>query len=316
MRAIVNERYGGPETLRLRVLPLPDVKEQELLVRVHAASVNPYDWHMSQARPWVVRLVGNGFWRPKQLVPGLDLAGVVERAGSAVTRFKPGDEVFGMRAGAFAEYAVAHEDRIAPKPAALSFEQAASVPLAALTALQGLRRGGIAKGKRVLIVGASGGVGTFAVQLARHFGADVTAVCSTRHVEAVRSLGARQVIDYTRQDYVRCGQTFDLILDGVSSHSTRQRLRVLAPDGALVVVGGPIRRSLVLSLTARFSRRDKIFILTRNSREDLVELGELLEKGEISPVIERTYPLEEVPAALRFVEQGHSQGKHVIVVRR
>jgi NADPH:quinone reductase-like Zn-dependent oxidoreductase len=221
-----------------------------------------------------------------------------------------------MRAGAFAEYVVGHEDRLAPKPAGVTFEQAASVPLAALTALQGLRRGGIARGTRVLIIGAGGGIGTFAVQLARYFGAEVTAVCSTRHVDLVRSLGASEVIDYTRQDFVRSGQTFDLILDAVSSHSTRQRLRVLAPDGALVVVGGPIRRSMALLLTSRFSRRNKIFFITESSRRDLWELGELLGKGEITPVIERTYPLEEVPAALRSVEQGHSQGKHVIVVRR
>ncbi|HZM75617.1 MAG TPA: NAD(P)-dependent alcohol dehydrogenase [Candidatus Limnocylindrales bacterium] len=315
MRAIVNERFGGPNWLRLRVLPLPEINEHQVLVRVHAASVNPYDWHMTRADPWFIRLTGNGFWRPKQLIPGADFAGVVERTGPMVTRFKPGDEVFGLGGGSFAEYIGVREDRLAPKPANITFEQAAAVPLAALTAWQGLKRGGIAGGKKVLIVGASGGIGTFAVQLARHFGADVTAVCSTRHVEVVRSLGARQVIDYTRADYVRSGQTFDLILDLVSSRSTRRRLRVLAPDGTLVVVGGPLRRSLLLLLTSRFSRRNMSFFLTENSREDLLRLGELLEKGEIAPVVERTYQLEEVPAALRYVEQGHSQGKHVIAVR-
>ena len=302
--------------MRLRVLPLPEIKEHQVLVRVHAASVNPYDFHMTQAKPWFIRLTGNGFWRPKQLVPGADFSGVVEKTGSKVTRFRPGEKVFGMRNGAFAEYGRAHEDRLAHKPAAITFEQAAAVPLAGLTAWQGLMRGGIAKGKKVLIVGASGGIGTFAVQLARHFGADVTAVCSTRHVALVRSLGARTVIDYTREDYVRSGQTFDLILDLVGSRSTRQRLRVLAPDGTLVVVGGPLRRSMLLLLTSRFSRRNICFFITENSRQDLQRLGELLEKGEIAPVIERTYPLEEVPAALRYVEQGHSQGKHIIVMRR
>lgn len=316
MRAIVNERYGEPESLRLKILALPEINEHQVLVRIHAASVNPYDWHMTWARPWFIRLTGNGFWRPKRVVPGADFAGVVEKTGSMVTRFRPGDEVFGMTSGAFAEYGKAHEDRLAHMPAAISFEQAAAVPLAGLTAWQGLMRGGIAKGKRVLIVGASGGIGTFAVQIARHFGADVTAVCSTRHVELMRSLGARTVIDYTREDYVRSGQTFDLILDLVGSHSTRQRLRVLAPDGTLVVVGGPLRRSMLLLLTSRFSRRNICFFITENSRQDLQRLGELLGKGEIAPVIERTYPLEEVPAALRYVEQGHSQGKQIIMVRR
>jgi NADPH:quinone reductase-like Zn-dependent oxidoreductase len=239
-----------------------------------------------------------------------------------VTRFQPGDEVFGMRAGAFAEYLNVPEDRLAPKPAGLSFEQAAAVPLGALTALQALRRGGIADEKRVLIVPASGGIGTFAVQLARHFGAEVTAVCSTRHVAMVRSLGAHRVIDYTRDDFVRIGQKYDLILDGVSSHTTRQRMSVLSPDGALVVVGGPIRRLAGLMLASRLGRlgssfdhgRDASFVYTRNSRQDLLLLGELLEKGEIAPVIERIYPLEEVPAAVRQVGQGHSQGKHVIVM--
>jgi len=290
-----------------------------MLVRVHAASVNPYDWHMSQAKPFFIRFTGNGFWRPKQLVPGADFAGVVEKVGPTVTRFKPGDEVFGMGGGSFAEYIAVREDHAAPKPPNITFEQAAATPLAALTALQGLRKGGLdgaAKGRRVLIVPGSGGIGTFAVQLARHFGAKVDAVCSPRNVEAARALGAHRVFDYTREDFIRSGQMYDVILDAASSRSVRRIARVMAPDGALVVVGGPLRRLAGLLLMSRFSRRNASTMLTRNSKADLLLLSELLEKGEIAPVIERTYPLEGVPAALRFVEQGHSQGKHVIVVRR
>jgi len=302
--------------LRLREIDVPDIAEREVLVRIHAASVNPYDRHMMRGKPLFVRFTGNGMRRPKQVVPGVDLAGVVEAAGPEVTRFRPGDEVFGMRAGAFADYLNVHEDRLAPKPANVTFEQAAAVPLAALTALQGLRKGGIAKGRKVLIIGASGGIGTFAVQLARHFGAEVTAVCSTRNVETARSLGAHHVFDYTREDFVRSGQAYDVILDGVSSRSIGERLRALAPDGALVVIGGPIRRLAAMMVVSRFSRRNVGLMLTHNSREDLLLLGELLAKGEIAPVIERTYPMEGVPAAIRHVEQGHSQGKHVIRVHQ
>ncbi|GIG61952.1 NADPH:quinone reductase [Longispora fulva] len=322
MKAIVHHQYGPPDLLGFSEIEVPAVADDEVLVRVRAASVNPYDWHHVTGTPYIARL-GGGWRAPRQLVPGVDLAGRVEAVGRDVTRFRPGDEVFGMRAGAFAEYVSVPEGRLAPKPANLTFEEAAAVPMAALTALQGLRdRGGVRPGQRVLVNGASGGVGTFAVQLARHFGAEVTGVCGTRNVEAARALGAHHVIDYTGADFTAGGRTYDLILDVAGNRSIADRRRALTPTGTLVVVGGPqsnrwfgpagaLLRVLVAS---RFGGQRMVGMLARCETADLLLLRDLLEAGTVVPAVERTYPLREVPQALRQVGEGHARGKTVITV--
>ncbi|HEX6684264.1 MAG TPA: NAD(P)-dependent alcohol dehydrogenase [Candidatus Limnocylindrales bacterium] len=318
MRAIVQSRYGGPDVLRLDEIPPPRVGEKEVLVRVHATAVNPYDFHIMRGRPLLMRLVAKGMRRPKQPVPGCDLAGVVESIGPGVTRFLVGDRVFGIHGGAFADYLNVHQDLLAPMPDNVTFEQAAAVPLAALSALQALQfdggGGGVRKGQRVLIIGAAGGIGTFAVQLARHFGAEVTGVCSTRNVGTVKSLGAQHVFDYTREDFARAGRSYDRIVDLVGNRSLRDRRRALAPDGTLVAVAGPIRKLIVLLLAARFGRTRMGFFVTKSDKDDLMLLSRMLETGDITPVIERTYPLHDAPAAVRSVGQGHARGKHVITV--
>lgn len=321
MKAIVYRRYGSADVLALEEVEKPIVNDDEVLVRVHAAAVNPYDWHFMRGHPYLVRMDA-GLRRPKNGALGIDVAGRVEAVGTSVTQFKPGDEVFGFRLGAFAEYVRGRERNFVPKPASLTFEQAAAIPVAAQTALQGLRdKGRIRAGQKVLINGASGGVGTFAVQIAKAFGADVTGVCSTRNVELVRSIGADHVIDYTREDFTRGGQRYDLILDAAGSRSLVAVRRVLAPGGTLVVVGGPngrwlgpLIRILEAVVLRRFVSHRLVPFLAKNSKEDLVVLKELIEAGKVRPVIDRTYPLSETPEAVRYLEQGHARGKVVITV--
>lgn len=322
MKAIVRSVYGPPDVLELADVEVPVPKDGEVLVRVRAACVNPLDWHEVVGTPYLVRIQG-GVRRPKRAIPGTDVAGRVEAVGRGVTRFKPGDEVFGMGSGTFAEYVAVREDQVAIKPTNLTFEQAAAVPVAALTALQALRdTGRIRPGQRVLINGGSGGVGTFAVQLAKSFGTEVTAVCSTRNVEAVGELGADHVIDYTREDFTRTGERYDLILDVAGTRSIADRRRALAPRGTLVLVGGPkdnrwtgplgsLLRMLASSL---FVSQRMVGMLAKNDREDLATLRDLLETGKVVPVVEQAYPLKDVPEALRVLGEGHARGKLVITV--
>lgn len=326
MKAIVYREYGAPDILALEEVPLPTVADDQVLVRVRAASVNAFDWHLLRGLPYLVRL-SEGLRRPTRSVAGVDLAGEVEAVGRNVTQFRPGDAVFGQRGGAFAEYVCAGESNFAPKPANLTFEQAAAVPMAGFTALQGLRdKGQLRAGQRVLINGAAGGVGTFAVQIAKAFGAEVTAVCSTRNLDLVRSIGADQAIDYTREDFTKSGRRYDLILDIAGSRPLWACRRVLDPRGILVVVGaagGPdvqgrwvaplvgMVEALVLS---RFVSQRMLPFLAKRSHDDLIALTELIEAGKIDPVIDRTYPLSETAAAIRYLEAGHARGKVIISI--
>src|SRR5438128_4937174 len=324
MKAIVRERYGSPDVLKLRDIDRPVIDDDGVLVRVRAASINAYDWHMMRGSPSLVRLMA-GLRKPKSTAMGVDLAGEVEAVGKNVTEFRPGDEVFGQRVGALAEYVRGTaKSFLVPKPAGLTFEQAAAVPMAASTALQGLRdKGQIKPSQRVLINGASGGVGTFAVQIAKAFGAHVTGVCSTRNVEQARSLGADEVIDYTKEDFTRSGRRYDLILDIAASGSLSSRRRVLEPSGILVGVGSADTRYGVMSILgglveaavlSRFGKQKMPFFLAKNSKEDLMVLTELIETGKIRPVIDRTYPLRETAEAIRYLETGHARAKVVITV--
>jgi NADPH:quinone reductase-like Zn-dependent oxidoreductase len=323
MRAIVQSRYGTePENvLRLEQIARPDIAANEVLVRVRAAGVDRGTWHLMAGQPYMMRLLGFGFRGPKNPVPGLDVAGTVVAAGSKVTRFKPGDEVFGIARGSFAEYAAARKDKLARKPARLSFGEAAAVAVSGLAAIQGLRDAGrIQAGQKVLVIGASGGVGTYAVQLAKAFGANVTGVCSTAKAGLVRSIGADQVIDYTREDFADGRQHYDLILDiGGNSRLSRLR-RGLTPRGTLVITGGEGAkwtgvgrqiRALVLSLMVR--QRLTMYV-SRNRRADLDALNRLIEAGQVTPVIGQTYQLSDTPAAIRQLAAGHAQGKLVITI--
>jgi NADPH:quinone reductase-like Zn-dependent oxidoreductase len=323
MRAIVRHEYGSPDVIELAELEEPVPGDDGLLVRVHAASVNPLDWHSVTGTPYVVRL-SDGLRRPKSERVGVDFAGTVEAVGPSVTRFRPGDEVFGGRDGAFSEYVVVREQRaVASKPTALTFEEAASVPVAAVTALQGLRdKGQLEAGQNVLINGASGGVGTFAVQIAKALGADVTGVCSTGNVDTARSLGADDVVDYTREDFTRSGKRYDLLLDIAGSRSWPECRRVLAPDAKLVIVGGPktnrwigpLERMAKLRLASVGRSQTVIPFIAKLKGEDLETLRELLEAGSLKPVIERSYELADVPKALAYIGEGHAHGKIVITV--
>jgi NADPH:quinone reductase-like Zn-dependent oxidoreductase len=323
MQAIVYTHYGSPRVLQLTEVEKPVPKDSEVLVKVQAASVNAYDWHFMTGSPILVRVSGSGLRRPKDPRLGVDLAGRVEAVGSAVTQLHVGDEVFGRGAGAFADYACAREDRIALKPATLSFEAAAAVPIAALTALGALRDSGqIQPGQRVLIHGASGGVGTFAVQLAKVFGADVTAVCSTKHLDLARSLGADEVIDYTREDVTKSRQRYDLILGVNGYHSIVAYRRILHPTGIYVMVGATNARVLRAALQAmllgrllsRGGKRKIVLHSANPTQKDLAFLSELLEAGKLIPVIDRTYPLRETAEAFRYLEEGHPGGKVVLTV--
>ena len=323
MKAIVRERYGSPDVLDLRDIAKPVAGEDEVLVRVRAASANPADWHFMRGVPYIMRPQA-GLRKPKNGVLGRDIAGEVAEVGEDVTRFRAGDEVFAeIDGGGFAEYACASEELLEPKPANLTFAQAAAVPLAALTALQGLRdHGRIERGQKVLIVGASGGVGTFAVQIATYFGAEVTGVCSTRNVEMVRSLGADQVLDYTREDFTTRGERYDLILQLAGTGSPSELRRALTPKGTLLLSSGessgrwigPVDRIVKAVALSPFVSQRMASFLAKPGREDLHLLKELIEVGKVTPVIDRAYSLSEVPDAIRYLEEGHARGKVVVNV--
>ena len=322
MKAIVFDRYGGPDVLGLRELDTPEPKDDQVLVRVHAASVNPIDWHRLRGQPLFVR-GSEGFRRPRNTGLGADLSGTVEQVGRDVTTLRPGDEVFGMSIRTLAEYAAVAAEGVVAKPANLSFEQAAAVPLAALTAAQALRRAGeLEPGRSVLVNGASGGVGTFAVQIAKALGADVTAVCSTRNVELVGSLGADEVVDYTREDFTRRGRRHDLVVDTVMNRSLGALRRAATEDGAIVLVGAakgrsggrPMLRFVRAMVGRRFAGQQVVTFLTERNRDDLLLVKELIEAGKVVPAIDRTYPLAETADAIRYLEQGHARGKVVVAV--
>jgi len=323
MKAIVNTKYGPPEVMRYTDVDKPTPKDNQALIKVRAASVNAFDWHMLKADPFFVRFMGGGFLRPKTTIRGGDVAGVVEAVGPNVSLFKPGDDVFGdvtsSGRGGFAEYTCAYETKIARKPAGMSFEQAAAIPMAALTALQGLRdHGEIKPGQSVLINGASGGVGTFAVQIAKAFDTEVTAVCSTGKMEMARSLGADHVIDYTKEDFTKSGKLYDLIFSAYGSRSIFAYKRALNPNGIFVVAGGSMSQFYQMSLLGAIlsktsGRKFRGFIESPNG-EDLQLMAEYFEAGKVKPVIDRTYPLSETPDAVRYVDEGHAMGKVVITV--
>jgi NADPH:quinone reductase-like Zn-dependent oxidoreductase len=323
MRAIVLCDYGPPDVLKLENVERPVPDDDQLLIRVRAASVNPLDWHYSRGTPYVAR-IEMGLRKPKDTRPGVDFAGTVESVGKNVTQFKLGDEVFGGRHGAFAEYLSVRADRaVVLKPANVSFEQAAAVPVAGLTALQALRdKGMVQPGQKVLINGASGGVGTFAVQIAKAFGAHVTGVCSTRNADMVRSIGADRVIDYTREDFTRGGERYDLILDNVGNHSLLACRRALNPKGKYILIGGgppgrwfePLPRALNAFLLSRFVSQDMGLMIAKMNKKDLAALGELMQAGKVTPVVDRRYRLSEVPEAVRYLEGGHARAKVVIVL--
>ncbi len=321
MKAIVRENYGPPDVLRLDDVPVPTFDDVGVLVRVHAASANAGDWHLLRGTPLPFRLVA-GLTKPKFKIIGNDIAGTVEAVGRNVTQCKPGDEVFGELSrcgfGAYAEYAVARESALARKPANLSFEEAASVPTSGCTALQALRRGELQSSQRVLIHGAAGGVGTFAVQIAKALGAEVTAVCSTRNAALIRSLGADHVLDYTRTDFANSGETFDLILAVNGDRSIWDYRRALTPTGRYVMSGGSNRQlceALFLGPLLSIGGQKLGNLLAKPNQPDLHVLRDLMEAGKLRPVIERSYRLSEVPEALRHLETGHASGKLVVTIR-
>jgi NADPH:quinone reductase-like Zn-dependent oxidoreductase len=321
MRAIVQDRYGTPDVLRLEQIDRPTIAPHEVLVRVQAAGLDRGTWHLLTGRPYLMRIMGFGFRGPKNRVPGLDVAGTVVEIGASVTRFAVGDEVFGISRGSFAEYAAVREDKLARKPQNLTFEQAAVVPISGITALQALRDSGrVRAGQRVLVVGASGGVGSYAVQLAKAFDAEVTGVASTPKLDLVRSLGADRVVDYTREDFADGSRRYDLILD-IGGNTTISRLRrALTPEGTLVIVGGEnggkvtggFGRQLRAVALSLFLRQRLTMLANKERASDLEPLIELLEAGRIAPSLERTYPLEHVADALRRIEAGHVRGKVAI----
>jgi len=323
LKAITQSEFGPPDVLELRDVEKPEPAEDEVLVRVHAASVNVFDWHIMTGVPYLAR-IGGGLRRPKTGRLGVDFAGVVDSVGAKVTTFEPGQAVFGGRSGSFAECVQVREERaIALKPEGVSFEDAAAIGIAGVTALQGLRKGGVEPGKRVLVNGASGGVGTFAIQIAKALGADVTGVCSPRNVEQAGTLGADHVIDYTQKDFTQNGRRYDLMLDIAGNRSWPEYRRALSDDGSLVVVGGPKKNRWIGPLGAMLAVRLRA---ARNSRTvvspfmanldagDLREIAELMEAGEVRAAIDRRYPLEEVPEAMRYIGEGHARGKIVINV--
>ncbi len=323
MRAIVQDVYGSADALELRDIDPPEIGPEDVLVRVAAAGVDRGVWHVMTGLPYPIRLAGYGLRAPKTPVLGMDLAGVVESVGDGVTRFRVGEQVFGVAKGAFAEYARASQAKLAAKPANITTEQAAVLAVSGLAALQGLRdHAGVREGQRVLIIGASGGVGTYAVQIAQAFGAEVTAVCSTSKVDMVRSLGVHHVIDYTRSDFAEGGERYDAILDIGGNASLARLRRALAPKGTLVIAGGEsggrwlggTDRQLRAIVLSRFVGQTLTTFVSRENHEDMVVLKELVEAGSVTPVIDRTYPLAEVPEAIRYVEQGRARGKVVIAV--
>ncbi len=323
MKAIVQERYGSADVLELEDIDKPEIGDDDVLVRVLAASAHIGDWHFMTGLPYLFRIAGSGLRAPKTRVRGTDVAGRVETIGKDVTRLQAGDEVFGICDGAFAEYATAQPDKVTPKPANLTFEQAATVPTSGCTALQAIRNNGkVLPGQKVLIIGAAGGVGSFAVQIAKAFGAQVTGVCSTTKVDLVRSIGADDVIDYTRDDFAETGQRYDIILDIAGNRSVSHLRRALSPRGTLVIVGGEgggrwfggIDRQLRASMLSPFVHQKLGTFVAKANGEDLVVLKELIEAGKVTPVIDKAYPLSEVPEAIRHLEEGHARGKVVITV--
>jgi NADPH:quinone reductase-like Zn-dependent oxidoreductase len=323
MKAIVQDTYGSPAVLELRDIDKPEIGDDEVLVRVHAAGLDRGVWHVMTGLPYPIRLAGYGLRAPSNPVIGSDVAGVVEAVGKNVSRFQPGDEVFGICKGSFAEYACALEDKLAPKPANLAFEQAAVIAISGLTALQALRdHGKVRPGQEVLIIGASGGVGTYAVQIAKAFGAHVTGVCSTKKVDMVRSIGADHVIDYTREDFAEGDQRYDLILDIGGNSSLSHLRRALTSRGTLVItggegggrwLGGTDRQLRALALSPFVGQKLGTFI-NKENHEDMIILKELIESRKVTPVIDKTYPLAEVPEAIRYLQEGHARGKVVITM--
>ena len=321
MQAIIYCDYGSPAVLELATLARPVPGDSQVLVRVQAAAVNPLDWHYMRGTPYLMRL-GEGFRKPKVIRLGTDFAGTVEAVGRAVTLFQPGDTVFGARTGAFARYVTVREDRIAAKPGNITVEQAAAVPVAALTALQALRdHGKVRPGQKVLINGASGGVGTFAVQIAKALGAQVTGVSSSRNVELVRSLGADHVIDYTKEDFTQREERYDVIIDNVGNHSLSDLRDVLTPTGTYVMVGGPsgrwldpIPRVFGLMITSWFADQEMRFFISQLNQEDLATLSDMMTKGQMTPVIDRRYTLAETAKAIEYLETGRARGTVVITI--
>lgn len=321
MQAIVYRCYGGPEVLALEQIARPQPDDDQLLVKVRAAGVNPLDWHYLRGEPYIMRM-SSGIGAPTESRLGVDYAGVVEAVGKNVTTFKPGDEVFGGRTGAFADYIVVRADRsVVHKPANVSFEQAAAVPIAAITALQGLRdKGQLKAGQKVLINGASGGVGSYAVQIAKSFGAEVTGVCSTRNLELVRGIGASHVIDYTREDFTAGETRYDLIVDNVGNRSLGELRQVLTPKGRLVIIGGPssepflgpMIQPLKAALLSPFVSQDLSMLMAELNPADLKILADMLENGTLTSVIDRQYTLAQVPEAIAYLETGRARGKVVI----
>jgi NADPH:quinone reductase-like Zn-dependent oxidoreductase len=326
MKAIVYCDYGPPDVLEIRDIKKPVPNDDQVLIKVHAAAVNPLDWHFIRGTPYVMRMMMGGLRKPKDPLVGVDYAGTVEAVGKNVTQFKPGDAVFGNRTGAFAEYLCARADRaIALKPANMTFEQAAAVPVAAITALQGLRdKGNVQPGQKVLINGASGGVGTFAVQIAKALGVEVTGVCSTRNVDLVRSLGADHVIDYTKEDFTKSAERYNVILDNVGTQPLSSFRRVLKPNGICVIIGGggpndgkwvgPMARPIKAKLMSPFISQKMGMMMANANQKDLTVLADMMQSGKVTPVIDRTYPLSEIREAVRYLEQGHARGKVVITV--
>jgi NADPH:quinone reductase-like Zn-dependent oxidoreductase len=325
IKAFVSCDYGLAN-LKLADIEKPVPADDQILVRVHAASVNPYDWHFIEGTPYVMRAMGVGLRKPKNIRIGTDFAGTVEAVGKNVTQYKPGDEVFGGSTGAFAQYLCRRSTgSVALKPAGLSFEQAAAINIAGITALQAVRdKGKVGPGQKVLINGASGGVGTFAVQLAKSYGADVTGVCSARNIELVQSLGADHVIDYTKEDFTKGDQRYDVVIDNVANHSLSECRRVLTPNGIYVMIGGggaseqgfvgALGKALNAAVYSRFVKQKMGMMMAQPSTQDLTLLAGMVESGKLKAIIDRTYKLDQVPEAVRYVEEGHARGKVVITV--
>src|SRR5438552_9406742 len=325
MKAVVYCNYGVPN-LKFQEIEKPTPADDQLLIKVRAASVNPRGWHCIEGTRYFMRVMGVGLRKPKDTRLGVDFAGTVEAVGKNVTKFKPGDEVFGGRTGAFAEYVCVREARaVAVKPASVTFEQAASVPIAGITALQGVRdKGKVQPGQKVLINGASGGVGTFAVQIAKSYGADVTGVCSTKNLDMVRSLGADHVIDYTKEDFTKGTERYDVILDNVPNHSLSECRRILTPNGKYVMIGGggpndsrwvgPFGRVIQTMVLSPFTSQKMGMMMADANGKDLTILADMMQSGKLKPVIDRTYKLSEVPAAIAYLEEGHARGNVIRTV--
>jgi NADPH:quinone reductase-like Zn-dependent oxidoreductase len=322
MKAIVQDRYGSADVLELREIDVPQPGDDDVLLRVHAAGVDPGVWHLMTGLPYLVRVIGFGFSAPKQRVRGMDAAGIVAAVGKNVTQFKPGDAIFGTCDGSFAEFGCGKAARFAPKPASLSFEQAAAVPVSGMSALNGLRLGKLERGQKVLVIGAAGGVGSYAVQLAHAFGANVTGLCSTSKVELVRELGADHVIDYTLEDFTDGSHCFDLILDTAGRRPVSELRRALSARGTLVIVGGEggdrwlggFQRQIFAPLRAQFGQQKLLGLSFEERQQDLFTLKALIDSGRVRPIVDKTYPLGAAAEALRYLEQGHARGKVVLSV--